>query len=230
MRARIAIVLPLLLLSAAATAQTVTLDEGTFRVRVGGRDIGTETFIIRQSGAGENATILASGKTVVEGEAGSRELEANLEIAGTTLRPAAYNLTVEGGDEYSGRLVGRRMTARIISPAAENVREYLVSQGATIIDEAVAHQYYFLARRVPAGGERVPIVEPRKNRQAWATVTVDPAAPITVAGETVAATRFRVTLAGGGDERTFWTDARGRVLRLEIPARQLVVERSAIPH
>ncbi|MGD8278988.1 MAG: hypothetical protein PVH00_13215 [Gemmatimonadota bacterium] len=230
MGARIAIVVPMLLVSAAATAQTVTLDEGTFRVRVGGRDIGTETFMIRQSGAGENATILASGRTVVEGEAGSRELEANLEIAGTTLRPAAYNLTVEGGDEYSGRLVGRRMTARIISPAAENVREYLVSQGATIIDEAVAHQYYFLARRVPDGGERVPIVEPRQNRQTWATVTVDTAAPITVAGETVAATRFRVTPAGGGDERTFWTDARGRVLRLEIPARQLVVERTAVPH
>ncbi len=229
MRARIMMIVPLLLSSAAAVAaQTVTLDEGTFRVRVAGRDIGTETFMIRQSGAGENARILASGKTVLDGETGSRQLEANLEIAGNTLRPAAYDLTVEGGDKFSGRLVGRRVTARIVSPAAENVREYLVSEGATIIDETVAHQYYFLARRVPEGGNRVPIVEPRENRQTWAQVTVDPAAPITVAGESVNAKRFRVTPAGG-DERTFWTDGQGRVLRLEIPARQLVVERTAVP-
>lgn len=216
--------------TAAVAAQTVTLDEGTFRVRVGGRDIGTETFMIRQSGAGENARIVASGKTVLDGEAGSHELEANLEIAGTTLRPAAYDLTVEGGDKFSGRIVGRRATARIMSPAAENVREYLVSDGATIIDEAVAHQYYFLALRVPDGGNRVPIVEPRENRQTWAQVTVDPAVTITVAGETVDAKRFRVTPTGDGAERTFWTDRQGRVLRLEIPARQLVVERTAVPH
>jgi hypothetical protein len=222
-------VLILLSSASAVAAQTVTLDEGSFRVRVAGKEVGTETFTIRQSGAGEDARIVASGKTVVDGETGSRELEANLEIAGNTLRPAAYDVTVEGGDKFSGRFSGRRVTARIISPAAENVREYLVSEGATIIEEPVAHQYYFLGRRVPGGGSRVPIVEPRANRQTWVDVTVEPAAPITVAGETVDAIRFRVTPADGGNERTFWTDDNGRILRLEIPARQLVVERTAIP-
>ena len=36
-------------------AQTVTLDEGSFRLRVGGQEVGTETFNIRQNGTGETA-------------------------------------------------------------------------------------------------------------------------------------------------------------------------------
>lgn len=214
--------------AAAGAAQTVTLDEGTYRVSIGGREVGTETFIIRQNGAGQNATIVASGKTVIDGDAGSRTLEANLQIAGTTLRPAAYELRMQGGDIISGRVVGRRVTAKIVNQAAENVREYLVSEGAILVDETVAHHYYFLARRVPEGGNRVPIVTPRENRQAWAEVTVDPPAAITVAGETRTATRFHVVLPEG-DERFFWADAQGRVLRLEVPARQLVAERTAPP-
>jgi hypothetical protein len=214
--------------TAVAAAQTVTLDEGTYRVSIAGREVGTETFIIRQSGAGQNATIFANGRTVISGDAGSRTLEANLQIAGTTLRPAAYVMHVQGGDTISGRVMGRRVTARITTPAAENVREYLVSEGAILVDEAVAHHYYFIARRVPGGGSRVPIVSPRENRQTWAEVTADPPAPLTVAGQTLTASRFRVVVIDG-DERLFWADDQGRVLRLEIPARQLVVERGAVP-
>lgn len=214
--------------SVGAAAQTVTLDEGTYRVRIAGRDVGTETFSIRQNSAGESATIVVKGRTQIDGDAGSRTLEANLSLAGTTLRPAAYEVSVEGGERVSGRFLGRRVAAKIVSAAAENVREYLVSEGAVLVDETVAHQHYFLARRVPDGGTRVPIVSPRENRQTWADVTVEPAATITVAGESVTAIRFRVAPTAG-DERFFWADGQGRVLRLEIPAQQLVVERTSVP-
>lgn len=229
MRATIAItVLGLLSGAAGVGAQTVTLDEGTFRVLVGGTEVGTETFFIRQNGSGADATIVASGKTVIDSETGARALEAYLQIAGTTLQPAAYDVSVEGGDKITGRFVGRRATAKTVSRSAENVREYLVSEGAVLVDETVAHQHYFLARRVPGGGSRVPIVSPRENRQIFVEVSAEPAVPITVAGQRVTATRFRVAPAAG-DERVFWADEQGRVLRLEIPARQLVVERTALP-
>jgi hypothetical protein len=213
--------------AAGAAAQTVTLDEGTFTVFIAGAAIGSETFIIRQNGSGENTTIVATCRTVIEASAGPRALQANLQIAGTAFRPAAYEV-VEGADTIRGRVSGRRVTAKIISPTAENLREYLVSEGAILVDETVAHQHYFIARRMPEGGSRVPLVAPRESRQSLAEVTVEAAAPLTIAGEAVNAVRFRVAPASG-DERFFWADDRGRVLRLEIPARNLVAERTAVP-
>lgn len=228
MHGRIGImVLSLLAGTSGTVAQTVTLDEGTFRVLIGGTELGTETFSIRQTGAGLDATIIASGRTVTNGD-GARALDASLQIAGATLRPSGYVIEVEGGDQIKGTFIGRRVTAITVSSTAERVREYLVSEGATVIDEMVAHQYYFLARRVPEGGSRVPIVTPAENRQFFAEVEVDPESLVTVAGEQVRATRFRV-LPATGDERFFWADDAGRVLRLEIPARDLVVERTALP-
>ena len=61
--------LPLLVilgLPTALGAQTTTLDEGSFRFFLAGREIGTETFNIRQSGTGDDAVIIAQGSVVVD--------------------------------------------------------------------------------------------------------------------------------------------------------------------
>ena len=42
-----------LLVPLALRAQTATLDEGSFRLLVDGREVGTETFSIRKSGEGD---------------------------------------------------------------------------------------------------------------------------------------------------------------------------------
>lgn len=221
-------VLSLLLGASGAVAQTVTLDEGTFRVLVGGIEVGTETFTIRQNGSGLDATIIANGRTVTNGEGGTRALNASLEIAGASLRPAGYVIRVEGGDQIKGTFLGRRVTAITVSSTAERVREYLVSEGAIVVDETVAHQHYFLARRVPDGGTRVPLVTPSENRQSFVEVTVEADSPTTIGGERVRAFRYHV-IPAQGDERFFWADESGRVLRLEIPTRDLIVERTALP-
>jgi hypothetical protein len=56
---------------------------------------------------------------------------------------------VEGAEsqQIAGRVVGGRFSAKIISPAGEQMREYLASDGAIVADEGVAHHYYFLARQ-----------------------------------------------------------------------------------
>jgi hypothetical protein len=213
-----------------ASAQTTTLDEGTFRLTVSGQEVGTETFNIRQNGTGENAVIVAQGRVGLDSERGAQELSASLEVAGPALRPAAYQVNVSGGEsqKIAGRIVGGRFSARIVSPAGEMMREYLASDGAVLLDEGVAHHYYFLARRLDVDATtRIAVIVPRISKQLTAEVTVG-TAQVTVAGRTVTARRISVSVPGTPD-RTVFTDTAGRVLRLEIPARNYVAERTSLP-
>ena len=85
-------------------AQTVVLDEGTFRLQVAGKEVGTETFTIRQNGTGDNADpdddkYLAAA---IEGRAsfvvtGDRDLLAVTRHAGVRiLAPRAFPVLLEG--------------------------------------------------------------------------------------------------------------------------------------
>ena len=219
-----------LLMPLALEAQTTTLDEGTFRLLVQGREVGTETFSIRQSGAGDRAVVIAQGRIVLAGDDGSEQVSSSLQLSGSALRPAAYDLQVEGGDaeRIAGRVVGGRFSARIVRPSGEQMREYLVSDGAVIADEGVAHQYYFLAQRVGDEGGRVPLVIPRTSRQVWAQVDVSGNQSVQIGGASVPARRLDVQPQGSAAAQV-WVDASGRVLRVAIPSSGFVAERTAAP-
>lgn len=217
-------------LPAASIAQTVSLDEGAFRIIMGGREVGRETFSIRQSGTGAGAVIIAQGRVVLDTIGGAAELSPSLEVVGASLRPAAYQVEVRGPDaqRIAGRLVGGRFSARIVSAAGEQMREYLASDGAVLLDETIAHHYYFLARRLDGAPFRVPVIIPRQSRQVSAGVTPRGSENIVIGGERVQARRMSVEPASGA-VRHVWVDSQGRVLRVEIPARGYVAERTAVP-
>jgi hypothetical protein len=222
----------LILFAAAATsaaeAQTTAIDEGVFRVFIDGREVGTETFTIRQNGTGAGAIIIAHGRTVVE--PADEQVTASLELAGAALRPTAYQVNVQGAQpqRIAGRVVGGRFSARINSPAGEMMREYLAGEGAILVDDGVAHHYYFLARRAGEAAFQVPLIIPRQSRQAAATVTPRGNEMVEIAGARVQARRLNVAVAGG-QERHVWADAEGRILRVEIPAANYVAVRRAMP-
>ncbi|MGH7471885.1 MAG: hypothetical protein ACRENP_28370, partial [Longimicrobiales bacterium] len=85
-RTIVALLLNVLLASGAA-AQATILDQGGFRILVGGREVGTETFSIRQTGSGENAVVLARGRVVLD-TTRAEELSADLQLSGAALGPA----------------------------------------------------------------------------------------------------------------------------------------------
>jgi len=213
--------------AARGAAQTVTVDEGEFRLLEQGREVGTETFTIRQNGTGPTAVIIASARvTPVTGSG----VDARVQVAGGTLRPAAYDIVASSPRDPTihGQVVGRRVTATIRSAAGENVREYLVSEGAILAEPAVAHHHWFVAQRALAGTTRVPLIIPSESRQVFAALAVDPVQPITVAGERLDARRV-IVRPEGSPERLVWIDNSGRILRLEIPELRLVAERTAAP-
>lgn len=211
-------------------AQTTTLDEGSFRISIGGKEVGTETFSIRQNGTGEGAVIIAVGRVVLDADQGPQELSSELQVGGRSLRPAAYEVRVQGSDaeRITGRVVGGRFSAQIISPAGESMREYLAGDGAVLADDGVAHHYYFLARRLQGSSARIPMIIPRQSRQVIAQVKVTGTEEISVGGTTIETRRISIT-PGASQERIVWVDPEGRVVRMEIPASGFVAVRTNTP-
>lgn len=225
-------VLSLLMLATVAWpahAQT-TLDEGTFRHIVEGREVATETFSIKETGTGANSVVIATGRVVYR-EGPRRELTSQLQVTGPGRRPTAYDILVSGEEEQRIRATstGSRFSARIVTGEGERVREYLVSEGAVVADIALAHHHYFVAARVANGNaSRIPVIVPLEGRQVFANATVSGPETIEVAGTSVQARRVVVSVENG-EERRIWIDDSGRVLRVEIPSRNLVADRMEVP-
>ena len=213
------------LTAAPLSAQTTVVDEGSFRLSIRGTPVGTETFAIRRSGTGDAATHVAQGRIALDSGEQTRAL---LQVEGPDLRPSAYQIEVTGPEKQSirGQAAGNRFRATIVSTAGETMREYIASEGAIVLDDGVAHQYYFLAGSVDGG--RVPIIIPRQSRQISASVSSAGTESIRVAGVSVSARRIVVEPAGL-PQRIVWVDGEGRVLRLEIPDESFVAERTALP-
>ena len=211
-----------------ASAQSGASDQGTFRVYVGGREVGTEEFQIRQAGSGEGSEFTASGHVALRLESGSLELTPRLRARGLGADPVSYQVDV-GGDsprKIVGSLGEGRFSARIVTASGEQLREYAASNGALVLDEGVAHHYFFLAQRLRTG--RVPIIVPRENRQVMATVTSRGEEQVEVNGTRVSLYHLVVHPAGSGPADV-WVDALNRVIRVEIPDRQYRAVRTEIP-
>jgi hypothetical protein len=216
----------LLLAPLPLAAQTV--DQGTFRVSVDGHDVGTEEFSITQSGSGAVAVTLASGKVDLHLADGTLQLSPRLRAQGVGADPVQYQVDVSGDapQRVVGTIGGGRVSAKIVTPAGEQLREYVASAGAVVLDEGVAHHYYFLATRTHAG--RVPIIVPRENRQVMATVSSRGEESVQVGGRSARLFHLLVQ-PQGGEEANVWVDDLNRVIKVEIPGRRYLALRTELP-
>ncbi|HYH78900.1 MAG TPA: hypothetical protein VEX86_03865, partial [Longimicrobium sp.] len=206
-------------LAAAAPLAAQSGDQGTFRVYVGEREVGTETFTITQTGSGAVAVTMATGKVELRLAEGSLSLSPRLRAQGVGADPVQYQVDVSGDapQRIVGTIAGGRVSQKIVTGAGEQLREYVASAGAVVLDEGVAHHYYFLAQRTHSG--TVPVIVPRENRQVLATVTNRGEEPVQIAGRTVRLFHL-VVQPRGGAAADVWVDALNRVIRVEVPARQ----------
>jgi hypothetical protein len=212
----------------ALSGQVGVNDAGTFDVQVGGRTAGTEQFEIRQSGGGSGAEIVAVGRVDLVVPTGTVDLVTRLETSGFETEPVAYEVTVGGTSprKIVGTIGNGRFSSRIATATGEQMREFVASSGATVLDDGVAHHYFFLARRMRNG--RVPVIIPRENRQVMATVRDAGQEDVTI-GEAVVPLYHLEVQPDGGDMRHVWLDDLGRVIRVEIPSRGYVAVRTQLP-
>jgi hypothetical protein len=209
-------------LPAVAGAQVAVVDRGTFTILRGGQPVGREEFEIRSMPALDGATLEARGTTTVDG----RSVTTALSASGSGM-PLTYRVEVRAGGEVTERATGQATPGRLRieaqSAGGRAAREFPNGEGTVVLEEGVFHHYYFVARRAAAGGATA--VVPRRNAQASLRVGSGEAEPVTLGGQSVAATRHAIS--GGGPARTVWVDAEGRVLR--VSADGLVAQRDAAP-
>ena len=206
-------------------AQVAVVDEGSFTIAHQGARIGREEFAIRRT-PGPGGDVLVANATVVYTD---RRLSPALQTdaAGAPLR---YQVEVSAGADVQERLQGRvgrgRFSAQLRTPRGESAREYVVADGALILDDDVFHQYYFVARAGRTGA--VPVVVPRRNVQVTMRVESEGTDVVAIGGSRVSATRYVMTEPDGATRR-FWSDAEGRVLKVSLDARGITATRDDPP-
>jgi hypothetical protein len=206
-----------------APAQGAPFDEGTFVVTRNGTVVGKEAFrILRSSGRSQLYTSTAQCAF------GEKRISPALSADGSGV-PLLYRVEVKNGGDVEERLqaTGRpgRLHAVLQTRTGESSKEYVVGNGALILDEDVFHQHFFvpLARR---SGE-IMVVVPRRNSQVAGRVDERGTDKIRVDGKEVAAVHFVITLPDGS--RDLWFDEGGRLLKVAMPARGVIALREELP-
>lgn len=223
------ILLTVVLLPAALSAQGTTLDQGSFDISVNGQPVGTETFAIRRIGTGPGASIVARCRIVRQN--GAQEIRTSLQLQGNPPRPKAYEIIVQGdaAQRILARADGDRFTVRFISPEGERMREYLIRGRVALLDEGIADQYYFLRSLMGSSSSAdLTLIVPRRSLQTSARIQVQGQDTIKIGNRSIAATEYTVLPTGAGQQH-FWTDSQGHVLRVSIPDRGFVAQRTAPP-
>lgn len=212
MRQIICLAATLAVISPELPGQVEIVDQGRFVITENGRRIGTEDFVIRRAPS--------AGGDVFTGTATVAYSERRLAPALRTDpkgAPLAYQMEIRVGPEVKESLRGQigrgRFSARVRTPGGESAKEYIVSDGAVILDDEVFHQYYFLGMNARSGS--VPVVVPRRNEQFTMTVQGGGSEPVEIGGTRVTARHLEIR-DQGGSTRHVWLDSQGRVLKVTI--------------
>lgn len=228
MRYALASLIVLLLGPGATTAPlsgqgTEEIDSGRFRIRSGGGSVATEVFAIRRepSSVRSVARLTAGSDTAVFSE---RITEARLQTNPRD-EPVLFELEVQRGGriEIAGVRSGDRFRLRTRSPDGERWREYLVPSGLVVLPEGFVHFHHFLLGQHEDHGGRLTALFPVEGSQRPVGFRGSEPDTLRVAGERRVATRWEIAV--GEQRRLIWSGPGGRILRVEIPARDWVAER-----
>jgi hypothetical protein len=202
-----------------------TLDRGSFNISVNGQRVGREDFTISGTPGAAGMEYL-SRATISWGD---RRLTPSL-WSDSSGAPSRYRIEVKGTsgsvERWMGSITRGRVSAQIATSRGESDREYVVADGAVMLDDDVFHQYYFVALR--AGQPTVATVIPRRNTQMTLRVSNAGTESVSI-GSTAIEARHLLFTEPSGAVREVWIDSAGRVLKVAIPARGIIALRDDPP-
>jgi hypothetical protein len=212
--------------------QATAVDAGSFTVVHGTAKIGREEFTIRRAPDPDNGFIL--GGTAVYAD---RRLTPTL-ATDSLGAPLRYQVEVRSAERRQElltlQIVRGHASQRIQTPHGESATEFRVAEGARLLDDDVYNQYYLIARGVMGGrtptpgmSEAVRTVVPHRSSESLERITVVGDDSVMVGGHLLDATRLHLTAPSV--DREIWADALGRILKVAIPARDLVATRDDAP-
>ncbi len=199
-----------------------TIDEGTFSVTEAGA-ARTENFKIMR---GDNGLITATGQLLARGQQVTSSLTTD-----SLGSPIKYDIAVSDNGTQTLRVsvaafAGRLRAVSYNQRGDESMREFALGTGRSrILDTVLVHQLYFVALSKRPGP--IDLIEPRASHTGHSMLVAKGLEPISIGGRSLTATHY--SLGNGPGQREFWVDADGRLLRVEIPSRQLVASRDDPP-
>lgn len=203
---------------------TRIVDEGSFTIAISGRTAGRESFRISSVSRGDATEYVATANLTY----GDRRVTPELRTA-TNGAMVDYSVTTRGGagtDEWKGGVDRGRLAARITSGKSTSAREYIVPAGTLVLDDEIMHHNWFLVHRSRNGN--VPVVVPRRGDvTSTAVMSTVGEESLRVGNHDIQATHLRATIAG--EAHDIWVDRSGRLLKIEVPGRNLVAIRDDPP-
>ena len=198
-------------------AQVTTVDEGSFTITRGGtlpaNRIGQESFTIRRTRGPGGDVVVANATVTFDTQRIAPALRTD-----TSFSPLAYQVEVRTGNDIErlrGRIGGGRFSAQLKTAKGESSKEYIVSDGALILNDDVFHQYYFLVQRARGGSATIPVVIPRRNTQETMRIQSGANEQVRVGTSSVEARHFTIQEPTGAT-RQVWADAQGRILKVQL--------------
>ena len=226
MRKTLILAIALSLPTAASSQGTRIVDEGSFTISVGGRTAGRENFRISATTRGDATEYVASA-TVTYGDRRVTPEMLRTNAQGAVIN---YEVTTRSGassESWRGAVTRGRLNATIAGGSSSSAREYIVPAGTLVLDDEIIHQHWFLVLRARSGS--MPVVVPRRaDVQTTVTMTTVGEETLQVGNHDLPATHLRATV-GGGEVHDIWVDKSGRLLKVALPARNLVAVRDDPP-
>jgi len=209
---------------AAAAQQSGVVDEGTFMVSRNGAPIGRESFRIVRAPAPGGQVYQARSQSAL----GADRLTT---ILGTdsTGAPVSYEAELSRNGQVVERARGSGSTSRftvlVQTRTGEASREYVLENGALLLDDEVVHQFHFVGLALSDGFD---VIAPRATGQARLRLEPRGTETLLIGRSRVASRRFAL-LDPAGTAREIWLDGQGRLLKVALPDKSLVAVRDDPP-
>ena len=216
---------------ATLAGQAEAVDAGSFTIVHGTAKIGREEFTVRRAPDPDNGYIL-SGIAVYA----DRRLTPTL-VTDSAGAPLRYQIEVRSAERRQElltlQIVRGHASQRTQTPHGESATEFRVAGGARLLDDDVYNQYYLIARGMMSGrptpglSETIRTVVPHRSAESVERITVVGDDSVMVGGHLLDATRLHLTAPSV--DRDIWADGLGRILKVSIPARDVVATRDDAP-
>jgi hypothetical protein len=225
-RARFSLSALLLLLPVAARAQSSAIvDEGTFVVTRNGTAAGRESFRITRTPGPNGQVLLCTGQSAI----GDTRVTSRLATDSVGV-PVSYdaNILTRGTQMVRLRGGGRpgRFSILMQTQTGESAKDYLLSNGALLLDDDVFHQFYFVPRLTSHAN--IIAIDPRGSSQTTYSLADRGGENVTIGRQSVPARHYALVSATGATQDV-WVDGAGRLLKVALPAKGLIALRDELP-
>lgn len=208
-----------------AAQTSAVLDEGTFSVFSGGTPLGRESFRIARSPGPGGQVFLIKGQSALGDDRISTTLAADSLGA-----PVSYESEHTQRGELVQSLQGRGRPGRFgilkRSKSGESAREYVLTNGALLIDDDVFHHFVLVSLGLPRSP--VTVIAPRSAAQGRFRIEERGMEDVEIAGRNLHGRRFAL-IGSTGASRDVWIDAQGHLLKVTVPEKGLVAVRDDPP-